>query len=90
MSPLASGLNDEKEIRAAKAVERCNNSCGEAELRAEPPASGAEHTDHVPESKAVWSIATKIETTSSWQPTKLEKNSARSASDHTRGYVRLP
>src|SRR5205823_11804647 len=33
---------------------------GEADLRAEPLASGAEDTDHVPESQAVWSVATKL------------------------------
>ena len=33
---------------------------GEADLRAEPPASGAEYTDHLQESQAVWSEATDL------------------------------
>jgi hypothetical protein len=57
------------------------------QTRAEPPAQGAEQINHVPESQAVWSAATKIEATSSWQPTALEKNLAKCASDHTRGCV---
>jgi hypothetical protein len=60
MSPLASGLNHQRTLVAQALFKRSDNGymptlSGEADLRAEPPAPGAEQINHVPESKAVWS-----------------------------------